>query len=348
MYDFIRSNGISILDNIDILIKDNKITENIRPVISAIEIGSNIKGNYKFWDIKYHHKYFSMVNAATEIDQNEFDSILSKIDLIKVDEIFDFWLKNGKYDDLDKKLRSFFNESSGYIDSDLLLFIDNKMASGPYSRHSVYEPVIKYLLRALKDFNNQTDSYIEGIKQKLDDEKNSRNINYYLADHIYSEERCDIIIGKFISLIANNRYYDNQLFYFIQNIEIWMPNLIGKDVYSESYKKYEKFRNRFKEKAYLILTEFAKTNIVEFLQNFSMPNIVNHSDPVYLIYDNLIPELIDFDDVIDLLKHKEQTDSMQELINFVSMLKESTRNGGDIVFVRDFTFKHNPKIIDKS
>jgi len=37
MYDFIRLNGPSILDNIDILVKDNKITENIKPVIKLIE-----------------------------------------------------------------------------------------------------------------------------------------------------------------------------------------------------------------------------------------------------------------------------------------------------------------------
>jgi hypothetical protein len=54
-----------------------------------------------------------------------------------------------------------------------------------------------------------------------------------------------------------------------------------------------------------ILKEFAQTNIIEFLHNFSTPNMTNISDPVYLIYDNLIPKVISHYEVINLLQKQQ-------------------------------------------
>jgi hypothetical protein len=98
------------------------------------------------------------------------------------------------------------------------------------------------------------------------------------------------------------------------------------------------------------LSQFAKTNIVEFLQNFTMPNMVNTSYTVYLIYDSLIPRLISFDDVISLLSQEKETDSVKELIDFISKLKHISAHSqeGHSIFIRNFTFKYNNKIIDKS
>ncbi len=327
----------------------NNLNQEHKLLISAIT-NTNHFGEYKIQDIKHHHKYFSMVIGGLEIDQNEFNKILSEKDLTIVDAKFKQWLENGKYDDLDRKLIYYFNKSNGYIDTDLLLLIDNKMASGPYSRHSIYIPVLKYLLRVLEPQNLPEAYYISEIQSKLDHDKDSRNISYYLVDHIYSDEWCNEIIGKFVSLIANNRYHDNELFYFLQNVQIWLPNLIDKDIYSESSKKYDAFKSIFKEKINPILSQFAKTNIVEFLQNFTMPNMVNTSYTVYLIYDSLIPRLISYDYVLELLKNHAQTDTIIELSDFINKLKESSKNTqiNSSVFVQNFTFKHNSKIVDKS
>lgn len=348
LYSRIRQNR-SFLELDNKSLQQEKFTEHQCSLISRLKISFRF-GEYKIQEIIYHHKYFSMVNGATEIDQNEFDRILSQKDLMIVDTKFEQWLENGKYDDLDRKLIYYFNKSNDYIDTDLLLLIDNKMASGPYSRHNIYIPILKYLLRILKPQNLPEAYYISEIQSKLDHDKDSRNISYYLVDHIYSVEWCNEIIGKFVSLIKNNRYHDNELFYFLQNVQIWLPNLIDKDIYSESSKNYAEFKSIFKEKINPILSQFAKSNIVEFLQNFSMPNIVNSSHAVYLIYDNLVPKLISFDDVLNLLVKENQTDSVKELVDFISKLKHISAHSkeGHSIFIRNFTFKYNIKIIDKS
>ena len=348
LYSKIRSDR-SLLDLDRNSLIPNGFTDNQCTLISNI-VSLNKFGKYKIQELQYHHKYFSMVNGVFEIDQDEFNTILSEKDLHIVDTKMKQWLKDGKYDDLDKKLKSYFKEAKNFIDSDLLMLIDNKMASGPYSRHSVYIPLIKYLLRVLEPQDLPEAYYISGIQSKLGDDNDSRNISYYLVDHNYGVDCCNEVIAKFTSLIATKRYSDNQLFYFLQNVQIWLPSLIDKDVYRDSFENYEDFKNNFKRKVEPILTNFASTNIVEFLQNFAMPNMLKTSDPVYMIYDNLIPKLISFDDVLNLLVNENQTDSVKELINFISNLQHISTHSqeGHSIFIRNFTFKYNNKIIDKS
>jgi KAP family P-loop domain len=327
----------------------HNLTKKDEELIFLLKVSTSF-GQYKLDDIKYFHKYFSLVNAKFEINQNEFDNLISSGNIEQIEMIFTGWLKQNKYDDLDKKLNHFLNKKK-HISAQVLIIItiDKIMASGLYARHDVYLPIFRYLILLYDEKGESIRDYLKSIHESLDPNSIARNIAYFLIDNDFSSKKIDTLIDCFKFLIKDTLFNDNQLFYFVQNF-------IGKISYLEmpfhqiETSKRDEIILSFNEKIHSIILDFARNNIVEFLQNFTMSNMENASYPVYLIYDNLVPKLLGYDEVLNLLSSKEQSETVLELSDFIENLKESSidTNGNSIVVVRNFTFSHNEKIVDKS
>jgi len=337
MYDFIRLNGPSILDNIDILVKDNKITENIKPVIKLIESSSSIKGNYKFWDIKYFRKYFSLVNAAYEIDMAEFNLAIEG-DINGLQFKFEEWINEDKYIDLDSKLVNYLRSGRDTI-PELLVLIDKAMSIGPYSRKNIYEPVIYFLVKVYKDDKANGIRLLDEIKHLLGDVEIYRTLGYYfISDDI---ERVISDIGTRLSLlISQKNLNDNEVYWFVNHVYFWLnqTNLAIVDLINNDV--LERNRERINHIIENKISTFARKDIEAFLTNFICQLISSNKDiNSYTFYNEYIPKILSIDDAIQALNSLPMDDSIDELIRFL-------RSPRDTFGYYQFNFIHNRLIKD--
>jgi len=335
MYDFIKSNGISLLDNIDILIKDNKISEKIKPVIYAIEISSNNKGNYKFWDNKYFNKYFSLVNASYEIDISEFEkTVMGPINLLDVKILY--WRHVDKYGDLDTKLTNYIYHNND-LTAAFLWTVDFGMSIGPYKRRYVYEPVYYYFVRNYK--HDACKDILKEVKQSHTATNISRTIGYYFI----SDDVDSIILDietQFNLLLTNEKLSDNDVYWFISHVYSWIHNTYYPDTNLIDISSIDRNRDKVTEILEKGIFNFAQKDIKAFLLNFICPLASsNRNIESFTFYNKYVPEIISESDTINSLQKLQQDDDVMELINFLQSPK-------DMFGHYKFSFIHNRIIKD--
>jgi len=303
----------------------------------TIESSSSIKGDYKFWDIKYFRKYFSLVNAAYEIDMAEFNlAIEGDINVLQFK--FEEWINEDKYIDLDSKLVNYLR-SGRDTTPELLVLIDKAMSIGPYSRKNIYEPVIYFLVKVYKDDKANGIRLLDEIKHLLGDDEIYRTLGYYfISDDI---ERVISDIGTRLSLlISQKNLNDNEVYWFVNHVYFWLnqTNLAIVDLINNDV--LERNRERINDIIENKISTFARKDIEAFLTNFICQLISSNKDiNSYTFYNEYIPKILSIDDAIQALNSLPMDDSIDELIRFL-------RNPRDTFGYYQFNFIHNRLIKD--
>lgn len=334
-YKFIRENGSSVIEHIDIIIDNKKIDERIKPILKAIDRISNLKGVYRIWDNKYFNKYFSLVNASYEIDISEFEkTVMGPINLLDVKILY--WRHVDKYGDLDTKLTNYIYHSND-LTAAFLWTVDFGMSIGPYKRRYVYEPVYYYFVRNYK--HDACKDILKEVKQSHTATNISRTIGYYFI----SDDVDSIILDietQFNLLLTNEKLSDNDVYWFISHVYSWIHNTYYPDANLIDISSIDRNRDKVTEILEKGISNFAQKDIKAFLLNFICPLAsTNRNIESFTFYNKYVPEIISESDTINSLQKLQQDDDVLELINFLQSPK-------DMFGHYKFSFIHNRIIKD--
>lgn len=295
----------------------------------------SINGKYPIIDIKYHHKYFSLVNAAYEIDMGEFEKAAKgPINLFEMKILY--WIHSDKYADLDTKLINYLSYNNE-LNAAFLWTVDCRMSIGPHKRRYVYEPVYYYFVRNYK--HDACKDILKEVKQFHTATNISRTIGYYFI----SEDVDSIILDietQFNLVLTNEKLSDNDVYWFISHVYSWIHNTYYPNANLIDINSIDRNIDKVTEILEKGIYTFAQKDIKAFLLNFICKlSSSNKNINCYTFYNEYVPKIISVDDAIQALYSLPMDESIDELIRFL----QSPRN---VFGYFDFSFIHNRIIKD--